>query len=172
MSGAGRGRVTLAVILIVCGGIAVAGGVVSPWVRFEFARDVGGVPITDVETLSGIALAPRLLPLGLAGAALGLVVLVTRGRLQQAAAVAVLLLGLVAGAFIVLGAGDAPPDGTLGAGVAFAALGAMMLVLGGVLGLRPARPARLPDRYDLDVDHADDEWRMASEEDEDDEGAA
>jgi hypothetical protein len=164
MSG-GRGRAARAVLLAVAGGLSAAGGTAAPWLRFEADRDIGGVPIPEVETLGGLDLAPSLLPLGLAAALAGLALLVIRGRLQQVLAALVLLAGIAGAGLLLVGVGSAPPRGTLDSGVAFSGLGTLVLVAAGALGLRPARPARLPARYDLDADE-DDEWRLASGEDE------
>ena len=163
MSASGRGRVTLAVLLAVCGGVATAGGSLAPWARFEHTRDVGGVPMTEVETVSGMSYAPRLLPLGLAAALAGLALLLVRGRLQQGVAVAVTACGLAGCVLVVLGVGNMPPDAAFGAGVALAGFGALGMAGAGALALRPAAPARLPDRYDLDADDGDDEWDLASD---------
>lgn len=170
MSAAARGRIVLAVLLAVTGGLATAGGAAGVWVREEVRRDIGGVPVTEVETLGGMAVAPRLLPLGLAAALAGLGLLVARGRLQQGVAVVLLLAGVAAGALVGVGLLDLAGEGALGAGVAFAGLGAAGVVAAGVLGLRPARPATLPARYDLDADDTDDEWRIASDDEDGEDG--
>jgi hypothetical protein len=162
MTGETRGRSTLAILLGAAGGLVTAGGSVAPWLRFEIEREVAEVVLPEVETIEGLALAPALLPLGIAAALTGLSMLVLRGRAQQAAGALLLLAGLAAGLLIAAGLAGADTGGEVAAGAVFAGLGALLLLAAGALGLRPARPARLPDRYDLDADDADDEWRLAS----------
>jgi hypothetical protein len=162
VSARGRGRASLAVVLAVVGGLATAGGAAAPWRRVEEQREIGGVLVPEVETIGGLAVVPALLPLGLAAAIAGLLLLVVRGRLQTVVAILLLGAGVTAGVLLALGIARSPRAGDLGAGVAFAALGALLLGASGVLGARPAAPATLPARYDLDRDDADDEWRLAS----------
>jgi hypothetical protein len=157
-----QGRSTLAVLLAVAGGLVTAAGSVAPWLRFQTEREVAEVVLPEVETVEGLALAPALLPLGLAAAIAGLSLLVLRGRAQQAAAVLVLVAGVGAGVLIVAGLAGAEAGGEIASGAVLAVLGALLLVAAGTLGMRPARPARLPARYDLDDDDTDDEWRLAS----------
>jgi hypothetical protein len=165
MSAGGRGRVTLAVVLAVVGGLSVAGGTAAAWVRLEEQREIGGVPVAEVEAVGGLELAPALLPVGLVAAIAGLALLAARGRLQQAVAALVLLAGVASAALLAAGLAETPPEGTLAAGPAFSGLGALALAAAGGLGLRPASPATLPARYDLDAEEGDDEWRLASAED-------
>jgi hypothetical protein len=163
MSAGRRGRATLAIVLAVVGGVVAAGGTAAPWVRIEEQRDIGGVPVPALETVGGMALAPGLLPIGLAAIVVGLALLVARGRLRVVVSVLLLGAGAAAGGLALLGLRAAPTEGDLAIGVFLAGLGTLLLVAAGVLGLRPAPPARLPARYDLDDrDDADDEWRLAS----------
>lgn len=164
MSGA---RATLAMLAGIAGGLALAGSTTAEWFALSGERDVGGVPVPDDRGVAGGEVAAELLPLGLAAAAVALVLAVGRGWVRRLAG-AVLLLLAVASLWPVARPLATGVRGDPAAGIAVAVAGAVLVAGAGVLALRSQPPPGLSARYDLDVDDADDEWRLASAEEDGD----
>jgi len=158
------GRATLALVGGLTGGLLLAGSTTAEWFARGGTRDVGGVPVPDDRGLAGGELAAELLPLGLAAAAVALALGVGRGWIRR----------LAGGVLVLLAATSLWPvarpllSDTAGyptAGIAVAIAGAVLVAAAGGLALGSQPPPGLSARYDLDVDDADDEWRLASVED-------
>lgn len=162
-----------AALLATVGGLLMAGGSTGNWVVETVRTDLGGVARTDEVVTPGVELAGALLPLGVVAVAGGLAAFVVTGRLRRTLGVLLVLLGLAA--LVVAGFGVAEAanlDGDIGTAAFVAALGALSVAVAGVLALRPAGPARLPARYELDEDDDPDaEWREAVAADEEGEEA-
>lgn len=164
MSGA---RATLAMLAGIAGGLVLAGSTTAEWFALGGERDVGGVPVPDDRGVAGGEVAAELLPLGLAAAAVALVLVVGRGWIRRLAGALLLLLALASlwpvARPLVTGARGDPA-----AGIGIAIAGTLLVAGAGALGLRSQPPPGLSARYDLDVDDADDEWRLASAEEDGD----
>jgi hypothetical protein len=163
-----------AVGLGIAAGLSLAGASLAAWVRDVRVDDVAGVPIETVATTPGVEVAPLLLPVGIAAAAVAFGLAVrSRGIRSAVGAVLVLLggLGTVLAAQGLLAALDL--GGDVEPGAVAAVLAGPAIAVAGILGLRPGRArdqdagGGLPARYDLDADDADAEWDLASAEDED-----
>lgn len=163
-----------AVALTVGGGLVVAGGTSTAWVRREVTRRVGEVALAETLTTPGTAFAPQLVGAGTAAVVVGLALLVLRGSARRAGGAAAVLAGVAALGLVVAGGfAAAAAPGALAAGSWVAGVGALLVAAGGALAARgaPARRA-LPPRYSIDEppdpeDGAADEWRLSSVEPED-----
>lgn len=163
MSGA---RATLALLAGIAGGLVLAGSTTADWFAQRGQRKVGGVPVPADDGVAGGELAAELLPLGLAAAAVALVLVVGRGWVRRLAG-GVLVLLAAASLWPIVQPLLAGRAGEPAAGIAVAVAGVVLIAGAGVLGLRSQPPPRLSARYDLDADDADDEWRLASVEEAD-----
>lgn len=159
-------------LLTSLGGLVLAGGGSAEWVREEAVRDVAGVPLDEVITTPGTEVAPEVLAIGMAALLLALPLLVVRRSGRRWLGMFVMVTGVAAAIIVALrtiAAAGVPGD--LAAGPAVAALGALMVVAGGLATLRtPAARPGLPSRYSIDEEEAPseaDEWHAASVEPED-----
>lgn len=158
------GRTTLALLAGLIGGLLLAGSTTGEWFAVGGERDVGGVPVPGGQGLAGGRVAAELLPVGLAAGVVALSLAAVRGRVRRLVGGLLLLLAAASVWSIVRPFLDAPP-GDPASGVMAAVAGAALVALAGGLALRADPPPRLSARYDLDVDDADDEWRLASGDD-------
>jgi hypothetical protein len=166
VSAAGGSRVGAAVLLGIVGGLLVLGGTTASWVAERGVEDVAGVPIESVEVRSGAEFAPVALPAGLAAVVVSLALALPVAGLRLVLGVSLVLLGGAAGVALAIGAVEAAGLGLgLEPAVIAAATGAVAVAAAGVLSLRPAPAPRLSARYDLDAEDPDDEWDLASAED-------
>lgn len=167
MSDGGGGRVGAAVLLGLVGGLMLLGGTTGAWISERVVTDVAGVQIETVEVRSGAEFAAVALPLGLAAVVASLALALPSSRVRRALGIGLVLAGLVAAIAVGLGAVEAARVGLgLEAPVVAAAAGAMGVTAAGLLSLRAAAPPRLSARYDLDAEDPDDEWDLASADDE------
>ncbi|MPZ88396.1 MAG: hypothetical protein GEU81_10025 [Nitriliruptorales bacterium] len=160
-------------LLTSVGGLLLAGGGSADWVREEIVRSVGGVPLTEVVTTAGTAVAPEALGIGVAALLLGLVLLIVRGAGRRWVGLIVLVTGAAATASVAVRTVEAAGrSGALAEGPAVAGVGALAILAGGLGAVRAvsARPG-LSSRYSIDeqnhVDEAN-EWHTASVEPNDD----
>lgn len=155
-------------------GVATIAGLVlllaaaGAWVAGEDVREIGEVLVTEPVAMSGTQFAPTAVVFGLAGLLGGVVLGLTRGAARRV--VAGLTVATAAGAIAVLalGLGRAlQADGAVTPAPYFALAAAFALLVAGIAGVRG--PQRPPDRsrYRVAEEHAvDDEWGLASAEDE------
>jgi uncharacterized membrane protein (TIGR02234 family) len=170
---AGRGRsIVSAIVVIVIGGLAVAGSSVAEWVVEEITVTIAGMELPDYITTTGLELVGAMLPIGLAGAAAGVAVAAVRGPARRVAAGIVALLGvasLVAIGIALLRARDVVGD--LTPAPTGAVIGGLALLLGAwMAATHPQAGRALGARYDIDprTDDAEvetDEWTLAAGED-------
>lgn len=162
------GRLPVAVVLAVFGGLLVVGATSAQWVEVEQVREVGGVELTEAEGIPGVELAPRAVPAGVLGAGAGLVLTVARRRARRPVGLLVLAAG--AAAAVLAGTGTVAAIGEPGAltpAPGLAVTGAAGLVAAGTIALRRPAPAPvLGSRYSVEASTgaADDEWGLASDE--------
>jgi hypothetical protein len=154
----------LAAVLVPAGGLLLAGATGADWVREEVTREVGGVPVTEVETTPGTTYAPVAFRNGLIALAGGLGMLLLRGTAKRIVGAAATALGVLGGWAVATGWREAAADpGEPSAAIAFAGIGALAVVVGGLhAAMRPAPPPTLGARYSIDEDEADDEWDAAA----------
>lgn len=156
----------LAVALVLGGGLVLAAATAADWTAEVTTRDVGGVPIRDVETTPGTEFAAGLVRNGLL-AVLGAVgLLVLRGLGKRIVGGLLSALGLFALVTAVAGWRAASGQtGDLTAAPLLAGIGALLVAGGGLLAaVRPGPPPALGPRYSLDEDEPDAEWDVASDE--------
>lgn len=166
MSAGDTGRVGAAVLLGLVGGLLLLGGTTASWVAERSVEDVAGVPIESVGVRSGAEFAPVALPVGLAGVAVSLALALPVAGVRRLLGISLVLLGGGAAIAVVLGALRAAELGLgLEPAVVAAVAGAVAVAAAGVLSLRPAPAPQLSARYDLDAQDPDDEWDLASAED-------
>gem|GEM_PF-2115603 len=177
MSSAGttRGGGALGGLLATAGGLLLAGATVAAWVTRTMTRELVGVEVSDIATTSGVQFAPAAVPLGVAAALGGLLLLALPAGLRairRVLGLVILLAGVAGIAVLALGlAGASTAGGALRATPGLAVLGALAVTVGGGAAVRrPSRRPLLDARYDIDVD-ADvaedtDEWQLASAEEE------
>jgi Tryptophan-associated transmembrane protein (Trp_oprn_chp) len=162
----------VAVLLVVLGGLALAGAGSAEWVRREQVRESGGVVIPEVSVTPGTELAGASLPLGVVASAGGMVLLGRRRwwrRVLAAGLAATGAAGLAAVAAGALAAARLP--GSVTSAPAVGAGGALAVLVGGLAVLLDGqvRAPALGPRYSVDPEDVDDaehaEWRLASQED-------
>lgn len=151
-------------LLAVVGGLLLAGAAVGRWTVQVLTNDVGGVPIEEVSGIAGAELAPAALPLGVVGVLLGLGLLALPGRGAAMLGVAAAAVGGAAQVLVVLGIVRALGEpGALTLAPFLSCAGALAVTAAGFVGLRPAKAARLPARYELDDEDPEEaEWHLAS----------
>jgi hypothetical protein len=159
-----RGGSAAGIPLLVVGGLTLAGATTATWVRQEVTRTIADVPVTDVVTTAGVEFAPFALPLGIAAAAMGVLLLALRGRSRRASCALAAAAGVGAAVDVVRGAfGAAATAGDLTSAPGAAGVGAALIVAGAVLAAGSRRRPGLPDRFDIDRDAPQDEWTEAIE---------
>lgn len=162
-------------LLTSIGGLLLAGGGSADWVREEVVREVAGVPLTEVITTAGTAIAPETLATGVAALLLGLVLLMVRGAGRRWLGLVVLVTGVAATASVAVRTVEAAGrSGAVAEGPAVAGIGALAILTGGLAAVRTpsARPG-LSSRYAIDEQDGGgeaDEWHAASVEPNDDQG--
>lgn len=164
MTGAAQGPPVLVVVLLaVVGGLALAGGAAGEWVTTTETRTVGGVEVQEEDSVSGVEFAAAAIPVGFGAALGGVVLAVTRGRARRAAGGLLALAGVAGVAVVGRGIVSAAAEpGALGPAAGIATVGGIALVAAGMLGMRRPRAPVLDDRYAVEGDAGDDEWRIAS----------
>lgn len=137
--------------------------IATTWVEQMATRTVGDATVDETVTTTGMELVPLSVVAGLAAVVCGVGLLATRGAARRLAALLLTCSGIGAIAAAVAGVMRAVAmDGGLTVAPWIALPAAIALTAAGVLGLGP--PARrLPARYDVDADPADQEWRMATD---------
>jgi len=161
-----------AVALAAAGGLVLAGATVAPWVRASVTRTVGDVAVVEAVTVPGTDLVAPLLAVGLAALLVGLALMLLPTAARRVAGWSLVVLAAAGAVGIAVGARRAAAlDGMLAEGPGVAGLGALLVLGGGLVVVRrPRERAALPARYSLDgpdaAGHDDDEWRLASVEDE------
>lgn len=158
----------VAVGLGVLGGLLLVGATSSDWVIAEHLRQIGGVPLAEPRGTAGVELAPHGVVAGLLAAGAGLALIAARGRGRRLLGVVLVIVGSVAGAFVVAGMRLALAEpGQLTPAPWVAACGALATVVAGAMAWRrPAPPPALSQRYSIDAGDADGdrEWGVASDE--------
>jgi hypothetical protein len=164
----------IASLVAVLAGLIVLGGTTAGWVVDSATREVGGLDVPQVATVSGAELQPALVVVGLAlllsGAPLG----VTTGVVRRIFGVVVMVTAVAGAGWAVVGAVRAAElPGTLQPSVWLTAVGTVVGFFAGLLAMsRPQRRASLPDRFDIDAPPLDedrelDEWDLAVDDRED-----
>lgn len=159
------GRAGAAVALGVASGLGLVGASTGAWVVETVSTELGGVERTEQIATAGVDLVGLTLPIGVAAAIAGMLLVVARGWLQRGVGALLVLLGAVGiGAAAVGIARAAGLPGEIGGSAWFGLVAAAGVGAAGFTALRPAPPPRLGARYDLDEEDPDEaEWRLASE---------
>jgi hypothetical protein len=162
----------VALLLVVLGGLVLAGAGSAGWVRRDEIRDSGGVVIRETSVTPGTELAGASLPLGVAASAGGLALLGHRRWWRRVVAAGVAATGAASLATVAAGALSAARlPGSVTAAPAVGAGGALAVLVGGLVVLLDgqARAPALGPRYSVDPEDVEDaehaEWRLASQED-------
>lgn len=143
--------------------LAFSAATATTWVRAATTRTIGNAAVDEVVATSGMQVVPLAIVAGLGALLCGLAMLVTRGTARRIVALLTTVAGIGATVAAALGLVRALAlDGALTPAVWVAPVAAAAIVAGGLLGLGSPAP-RLPERYDVDVDPADREWRMAAD---------
>lgn len=173
-------------------GLVTLAATTADWFVDTGARQVGGIPIAQLESITGAELRPGLMLIGLVLLLAAVPIGVARGRLKRVVGAAVAVIGVVGAGLTlatVFGAADVP--GALQSSVWVALAGSLAGAASGLLAVgRPHRGATLPARFDVgsqsgaghlpgdveppaakpDRGAPEDEWEMAADEARDNRG--
>lgn len=163
----GRGSSPLAVGFAVLGGLLLVAAASGDWVTLEEVRAIGGVPLVEEQGTAGIELAPQAVAIGVLAAALGLALIVVRGRGRRLLGLLLAAVGVLGAASVAVGTVRAMSEpGHVAAAPWVAAGGSAVVLAAGLVAWRqpPPRPV-LSARYSIDSDEPEDgEWGAASDE--------
>lgn len=157
-----------AVALAAGGGLVLAGATVADWLRTPVSRTVGDVVVAEEVVTPGTELAAPLVAVGLAALLAALALMVLPSAARRGAGLLLVVLGMGGAVGVVDGLRRALVlDGAIAQGPGIAGLGALLVLGGGALVVRrPRQRPALPPRFALDdAEREDDEWRLASVED-------
>ena len=146
--------------------LTLLGGAAASWIEQPVARTVGDVAVAGTRATPGLEIAPLTVVAALAGVLCSVGVLVTRRTARRTMSLLLALTGVASVAVVTAGiVALSTTDGVRTSAPWITAVGAAGVLAAGLAGFgRPGR--RMPARYDVDVAPQDDEWRMASADDE------
>lgn len=152
-------------VLGMVAGLVLLLGSAAGWVDIVEERDVGGLTVSEPQSVSGTTYAPVAVAIGLGVVVAGALLAVVRGRARRV--LGALLTGIGVGALATVGLGLANASaagGTVTATPFFAlAAGAVVLVAGIAAVRGPTRPPAA-SRYRVEGEQSvDDEWTLAVE---------